>query len=295
VVGGFVPILRPGDTRPVAVLQLPSAAQVAAVARGAAPAGLGYWVPLVARPAAPAVPVRPGRSPSAATAMGDLRVLLDGAAGPTERLAALDRTVDRIVWLPRSPQVREALRWRAREDACDLAAVKQRELRAAVYLVLAERGRPQTHRFGARWLTDGRGRTLEAVPAELPDELFWRWFADEVRKAAEAALLGRPYPPVPGETRSRFVGLDALEELAGPGPDPLAWLVEREERGEVSARWRELLGSATPGQRALLRAMAQEPSRGGSVTAADAARRLGLAPSTARVQWKRLVDRLRPA
>jgi hypothetical protein len=292
-VGDLVPIRRPGGAWPVAVLQLPSAAQVAAVGRGAAPSGLDLWLPIVGRPARPIAPRRPAPRPGRGTALGDLERLLDRGAGAKERLAALERTVDRVVWLPRSPRVRAALRWRARHDGCDLATAKRRELRAAVYLVLAERARPQVHRFGARWLTDQRGRAAEMLPLELPDELFWRWFGDEVRKAAEASLLGSPYPPSSGQASARLIGLDSLAELAGPGPDPLSWLLAAEERGQALERWRAVLGSATPAQRALLMALAEERPGLGPATEADAARRLGLAPSTARVQWKRLVDRLR--
>ena len=70
---------------------------------------------------------------------------------------------------------------------------------------------------------------------------------------------------------------------------------ERESR-EV---WRAALAAASPRQRQLLRLLAGGAVQGAvgdagapAESLADAARRLGIAPSTARVQWKRLIERL---
>src|SRR5437762_3015221 len=100
----------------------------------------GLWLPVwVALPTAP---------------LDDLALLMDVASADRDRLAALDRIVAGIAWLPRSPRVRRALEERAIGEGAHVADVRQQELRAAVYLALAERERPQAHRFGQSWLTD---------------------------------------------------------------------------------------------------------------------------------------------
>jgi hypothetical protein len=207
-------------------------------------------------------------------------------------LADVDRIVESIAWNPRNPLVRRAIEERARTDGCTVAEVRRRELRAALYLALAERGRAQTHRFGRRWLTDEAGRAAAAIPEQLPLELFERWLADEARKAAEASLLGHAYP---GRRHTPVERIDDRDDLPGGDPDPLFVLVAREERAEADRRWRQVVDAATPRQRQLLRTMAEQVASGLDPSPTAAAPRLGMAESTARVQWKRLVDRQRRA
>jgi hypothetical protein len=84
----------------------------------------------------------------------------------------------------------------------------------------------------------------------------------------------------------------ALDALPGDASDPLFVLVRREEVAEAAVRWRGLVERASPRQRDLLGALAADVHAGSDAVLAAAARRLGMAPSTARVQWKRLVDRV---
>jgi hypothetical protein len=217
---------------------------------------------------------RPGPAPG--TPLGDLHLLLAAAGDGAAALAALERTVDRIPWRPRRPAVRRALAARA-AAAGGVDGVKRRELRAAVYLVLAERRRPQAHRFGRSWLTDGAGRVVPAVPEALAPALYWRWFGDEVRKAAEASLLGEPYPvlsplatadaapeaaggaergalarggtaPQRGN-RLVYFGGGGLDGCADPAPAPLDVLLRREQRREAAAAWRAALAGLSPAHR----------------------------------------------
>ena len=277
------------------------------------PATRGAWVRAASGLWLPAFLRRPSPRPSAASRrpttnhdplLADLHLLAARLGDDAGRLAALERVVAAITWHPPSPAVRRALQARALGDGCSTAEVKLRELRAAVYLVLAERTRPQPHRFGRAWLTDEAGRAATLIPEQLPPDLFRRWFADEVRKAAEASVLGRGYPTDRGwrgePLSAQSTGLDAL---AGPAPDPLFVLVRREDRAEAAEQWQSVLATATPRQRDLLAALADgptisagaaSPSPGPDATLAATARRLGMAPSTARVQWKRLLDRHRP-
>lgn len=137
------------------------------------------------------------------------------------------------------------------------------------------------------------------MPEGLPPALFWRWFVDEVRKAAEASVLGLTYPTGRAEwtwsAMDRCVAIDdaGLDALPGPLPDPLLVVLDRERRDEVAQRWKDVLDRATPGQRALLRALRDEQEGSPAAALASAARRINLAPSTARVQWKRLLQRVR--
>ena len=261
--------------------------------RGPAVVWLGVrWV--IHRPA----PVQP----EAGTPAGDLHLLLTPGLSDAARLAALERTVDRIPWAPRRPSVRRALAARAADAGAGSAeTVKRQELRAAVYLVLAERKRPQTHRFGRAWVTDVDGRTTPVTPERLPPSLFWRWFCDEVRKAAEASLVGDAYPAErTGGDHAVVLPLSCqLAACPDPDADPLACLLAKERRREAARWWHVALGVATPRQRELLHslaALAEAHPRLGAPevsTLADAGKHVGMAPSTARVQWQRLVRRLR--
>jgi hypothetical protein len=241
----------------------------------------GLWLPVW-------WPRELGRGAGPASARGQSAL---GGASPA-RLLDVERIVDTIAWSPRNPLVRRAIEERARADGCSVAEVRRRELQAALYLALAERGRPQTHRFGRSWLTDESGRAAETIPEQLPPELFERWLADEARKAAEASLLGHAYP---GGRPLQLERVGSLEELPGGGPDPLFVLLAREEREEADRRWREVVAAATPRQRDLLGAMVEQVTGGSAPSPSAAAAHLGIAESTARVQWKRLVDRQRRA
>lgn len=252
------------------------------------------------------------------TLLGDLRLLASAQASSTDTVAALDRVVENISWAPRNPSVRRALRLRAISEGREVEQVKRQELRAAVFLALGERRRPQVHRFGSRWLIDDRGRQQTFVPEDLPDALFWRWFQDEVRKIAEASLrdqsspwtittrrLGSPdllspdTPPTGDQSNDPFDKDASLPtparspELLMSNQDPLDVLIEWEHRHEIARRWNALLTRATPRQRDILRALADSDAGYGPVTLADVAQRLKLAQSTVRVHWKRLIDRVR--
>lgn len=294
------PFIRtPFDVAAFAVFRSPSFLARVAIPWVRAPSSL--WVPADTRPGVePDVPISPATSPDVDLPLGDLQVLGSPGGDDAASLAALERVVRRISWIPRDPRVRRALAARAAADGRGREAARTAELRAAVYLVLAERGRPQAHRFGHRWPTDRDGRSIEIVPERLPSALFWRWFVDEVRKAAEASVLGLSYPTSRSESalsatdrRAAFEESD-LDRYPGTVPDPLFVLLDREHRGEIAQRWQGVLDRATPGQRELLRALVAEREQSPTATLADAARRVNLAPSTARVHWKRLLQRLRP-
>jgi hypothetical protein len=276
-------------------------------------------------PAPIRLPSPPEADRALSESLADLNVLLAREAGDGARLPALDRTVGRIPWTPRRPTVRRALAERAAATGAGrggVDGVKRQELRAAVYLVLAERAKPQRHRFGRSWATGADGKQAALVPEQLAPPAFWRWFCDEVRKAAEASLLGEPYPGssgraedrrvLPGACRLREEWAASLTAGTDAAVDPLDLLLAAERRREAEAWWQLAQEEATPRQRQLLRALAdlhafsEDGGRAGAIASggqggddvpalARAAERVGMAPSTARVQWKRLRDRLRAA
>lgn len=255
-------------------------------APGVALAAPAYPAPLAAMLRAAAVRRPAWAAIQPGTLLGDLLLIAAPRADNRARLAALDRIVARIPWQPRSPQLWRSLARQAALAGQDIETIKRQEMRAAVFLVMGERSRPQRHRFGRHWLTDSHGRQQAVAPERLPLPLFWRWFQDEARKAAEASVTGQEYPLTSSPMLLDYPSLDAY---SSSDLDPLEALIDEERRAETAARWEALLARATPGQRKLLQALAETESP----TLSDAARRLDLAPSTARVHWKRLLDRIR--
>ncbi|MDP9365361.1 MAG: hypothetical protein M3Q10_14240 [Chloroflexota bacterium] len=227
------------------------------------------------------------------TADGDLYILESPNAHPAAREAALQRLVERIPWLPRNWEVRANLGERARVDGVSVRTVMDQELRAAVVLVLGTTGRPQRHRFGRNWLKDDGGRTVEVAPDDLEWELFWAWFRAEVIEAAEAAVLDRPFPAA-GDVLDRRgrdgrplrARLDDCGQPADPTDDPLLVLLDGERRAEEDGRMLAALSAASPRQRQLLALI------GTGASEAEAARRLGMAPATARHHLHRLRQKL---
>ncbi len=235
------------------------------------------------------VPPIPWLAPG--TPDADLHLLLHDEGEPEERLAALERMVDRVRWAPRSG-VKRALWARARHDEVSPAEIKRRELRAAVFLVLGDVEAPQYHRFGTRWLVGQDGRRHLVRPYhDLDLDLFWEWFFDEVVKAAEAALLERPYPATGDrlepnkDAAGRIVAIEG-SRVIDPAGDPLLLLLEREQQSEDAARLLGALQAASPRQRELLALI------GAGDSPTEAGRRLGMAPGTARAQLHRLRQKL---
>lgn len=206
-------------------------------------------------------------------------------------LAALERTAERLVRYPRNPAARRALAARADEEGTSPPAVLRRETRAAVLLVLSQRDRPQRHRFGRAWVLDIDGKVAVVPINDLPATWFWDWLRREVPKAVAASLLERPYPPVDGDPWSRapLGGVPAVVSLDAQPPslvdvtgDPLEVLLVADRQREAACQLRRILDLATPRQREVLIMLAT------GVPLPDAARRLGMAPATARAHLHNL-------
>lgn len=289
---GSVAIARVGSAERAAEAVLAADLLAASIGTLDWSAGLGPDLAVVAMPRWDPVlelPPLPWLAPG--TRDADLFLLLRGDGEPEEPLAALERMVDRVPWAPRGA-ARDALYARARDEEASPAEIKRRELRAAVVLVLGAAETPQYHRFGTRWLVGRDGRKDLVRPYhDLDLDLLWEWFCDEVPKAAEAALLERPYPATGDplepdkDDPGRVVPIENLA-LVDPAGDPLLLLLERERRSGDAARLLTALRLASPRQRELLSLI----RAGDSPT--EAGRRLGMAPGTARAQLYRLRQKL---
>jgi DNA-binding CsgD family transcriptional regulator len=224
----------------------------------------------------------------------DFELLDDREADPDDRLAAVRRMADRMKWYPRKQAVRRALADQAAAEETSVAQIRHRELCAAVLLVLDQQHRPQTHRVGKDWITGDDGRKAAVALIQLSMDLFWTWLYREVPKAAEASLLGLPYPPANNDPMDLVkdgvrlcLSLEAgSHEPAVPDGDPLVALLEAERRAEHWARLLPALQVATPRQIQLLGLL------GSGLSEAEAARRLKIKPGTARSQLGRLRRRV---
>jgi DNA-binding CsgD family transcriptional regulator len=239
----------------------------------------------------PAIHLPPPPPPG--TLLGDLLIVQWERSYDAQKVAALDRLVSRIGWRPRGA-VRAALNLQAQIQSRPIALVVRNELRAGLLLALAEQDRPQRHRFGRQWVADEDGRVEEFVPTDLPLDLFWRWLKDETCKAATAALLGLPYPGLgAGDALTRVCAMASLEKPDPHAVDPFAVIVAIDHRPQTMVvALNGLITVATPRQRDLLEALALELQTNPGATFADAARRLKLSPSTARVQRHKLLKKL---
>jgi DNA-binding CsgD family transcriptional regulator len=263
--------------------------------------------------------------PPAGTPDGDLLrcMLLCGHPGFPEHLEALDRTAGRIPWRIRTigpirtgmdraveaERERLALSGESRPtggsvyDSVELAI-----LREAVVLVLADRFKRQTLRTDRTWVTGDDGQRLRFPPNDLSfldsvydPEPFWIWLRVAVTRAANAILMDRFRHPderldefdhIRTDASLRAASLTALSQAddlfaaLASGPEPLLnQLLTEEEREEATERVRQIRDHATPRQSELMDLLAQ------GMTIADAARTLGISPSTARVQMKLLRDK----
>lgn len=149
------------------------------------------------------------------TRFGDLRILEDAGADEEQRLAAVERTSERIDWSPRNPLVRRLLRAQADAEGLSVPTVIRNELRQAILLVMGEAGREQRHRF--------YGQMFTIVPRNESLHEYWQWVVVEAGKAAEGSVLGKPYPAVGKDAMERkdSQGRSLVGPLAAEIPDPL--------------------------------------------------------------------------
>lgn len=202
--------------------------------------------------------------PEAGTFFADLFLLRESSADPEEQSAAVHRMANRIPWYPRKTSIQRALAEQARREEISIEAVRHRELCAAVVLVFGEKRRATAHRFGQEWVTDDKGHKVAVSPTDLPMDYFRAWLWREVRKAAEASVLGHPYPPTKDDAMDRTkdgVWLCRSLEAAQPEPvdsesDPLVMLLETERQAQNDIRLLAALQVATPKQRAILKLLA---------------------------------------
>ena len=200
---------------------------------------------------------------------------LDACDGDTEamqrlarRLAAEWRFYDNAT----DRQARTAISVRAESEEVSPSTIKERELLAALILVLPERHHPQRIRSGNTSVTGEDGRLL--APEDLPWRLFWRWLRSRAFATARYSLLSSAPLLLARDT----VSLDTpnMPDLADDdAADPLQQLVIAETIGEVWAL-------ASPQQRRLLTYL-----RAG-YQIQEAAQKMGVEATTARQHLFRL-------
>jgi DNA-binding CsgD family transcriptional regulator len=245
----------------------------------------------------------------------DQRIAMDPNVPEVDRMAAARRLASTVLWNPYSSwtggerQRSQELHARAAVEGRSTKQVIEEILIEAVMLVLGDRERVRRIDVGS-----GPGsyslRETESVrpgvsPARLPysadpknaDSTSTRfntspylyWFQREVQKAATAILLDEPYPPT--DTANDLWGLDRSNidldqmQVEDPDADPLLQILESEHYAEQTRRLLHAIEQVSPQQRDILRHLAD----GNSI--AQAARDLGIAESTARVQVKRVRDK----
>lgn len=247
----------------------------------------------------------------------DQRLAADPSVPDEERMAAIDRIVADIPWGPNSDwSDRERGAWRelrvrAEAEQRPIKELKRDLLAEAVVLVLADRDRFRRIRVGSGagsfYLREDETSPLLVRPIDLPysanpevadgapdrfaESPYRYWFRREVQKAAMAILLDEPYPLTDaasedaGEQERAPLEDDSLLP-ADATADPLVALLQVEAQRATHARLASALAQATPRQQQLLSLIAAGAS------AAEAARALGIAESTARVQLKRLREKV---
>jgi DNA-binding CsgD family transcriptional regulator len=200
-------------------------------------------------------------------------------------LAALERLSQRLHWWPFDDQAKEALKRRIRENG-------QREyfntFASALYIAFSNDGVPQYIRLGKDWLTDDRGKKGKIPPTQLPIPIYWRWLRKETINEMERDILGElPGPQVIAlgdrdeEGDSGDVVVD-WKTLRAPDPDPEEALLLQELEREQQEQVARIQALCSPRERELLKHVIESPSL------ADAAEKMGISPSTARVMMNRI-------
>jgi hypothetical protein len=192
-------------------------------------------------------------------------------------------------WRVTNPAVTRALAARARDEDKGRRLVKQGALMVGLLLAVGEGMRSQRMRFGRRWLVGDTGRPISKRPLSLSGYGFERWLKKEAINAAEAHLLDQSYPGAGTDVLNLACPVSDEASLAQDAAvatavqeEPLAAILAQESATEAALRLNEVLNVATPQQRQILFLVF------GGLNLTEAARRLGIAPASARVQWHRL-------
>lgn len=209
------------------------------------------------------------------TVLNDLRRARHGDVEALARLAA------RFPWAPHrtSPAWRELAK-RAGAEGWEVA--RRNALMVALFEVLQRQNQPRPIRLGRQYVIADDESLLR--PTELPIDLYYRWLRRETIKAMEAHLTDEPYPS--SQPPFPTLPLDAAESLPDSvTPEDILLAQEREaEHAQLIAMIRNI---ASPRTRQVI-----DYALENRIDWAEAAREIGLEPSTARVMMYRLRRRL---
>ncbi len=240
----------------------------------------------------------------------DQWLAMDSSIPEEDRMAAVRRVASAVPWNPYSHwnsgdyEGPQKLHARATAEGRSPQQVIEEILEEAVLLVLGDREHVRRIHVGSGAgsfsLRETDGANTMVSPAELPYSAnpqstgstskkfnkspYLYWFDREVQKAATAILLDDPYPRA--DTTSDVWTLDRshieIDQIHAEesGRVPLLQLLDSEHYSEQAHRLMQVLQQSSPQQRDILLLMA------GGRSVAEAARELGIAESTARVQFK---------
>jgi hypothetical protein len=176
-----------------------------------------------------------------------------------ERVAAFERTIRRILkrWKIHKPAVRPVLTVEARARGVTLEKLKEDELSVALIEAYEMQHLPGRHRFGTRYLKGYNGIPPLIALEQLDTYFAWERLVDiTLRIADENILRSHQTKDVQAYSVERDTSL--LESLTSDaGKNPLAILLEQEQRQENAYRIQQIFEQATPKQRALLTLLAE--------------------------------------
>jgi DNA-binding CsgD family transcriptional regulator len=171
---------------------------------------------------------------------------------------------------------RQLGRYSSTKNAPPELRARQRIYNTALVVAAKSAKERQPVRIGTKWVTDERGRERPIIPAEeLTTRELWRF------------LRARGFAEIPGGFNRRTRAANSGRVRPVPPEEQLATPMPEEEPHSTDPEVARLLEKATPRQREVFRLLGKE------LTLAEVARRLGIAPSTARVQWWRLQRKAR--
>ncbi len=199
--------------------------------------------------------------------------------------AALERLARRLRWAPLDPRAKEAMKARAAEMGHEQAYLLA--FKPALLLAVARMEEPQRMRFGRDFLVGDDGRPVMMAPMHLPMPWFWRWLRKETINVMEADLLHFSYP-TDCDACGRLANDVDLGVLADIEPDPEEKLLLAEWAAERERMLVLLTERCTPAERRLLSALLD-----GAPSLVEAARTIGVSPSTARVQYSGILRKAR--
>ncbi len=182
------------------------------------------------------------------TLFGDLFAAREGDVEASWRLAG--RLMKQ--WKPKE-EANRILTEQAIDQGSTRARQKQATLQRAVIHVTQYATKEVSVQVGRATIRNEDGTVWTVTPEDTPLDWYWRWVQNEVPRAAEAELLGKPYPASHERPRDAFRFAKCLDEESECADDTAINVLE--EQIDAIAKIQEILAQATDKQRALCEAL----------------------------------------